>query len=194
MTAKSRKCFEKLHLWAIIILACVIVVVVVGVPVGVKLSAPPDPEGFEKVLLGEKVAWIMLVNDTKENWYHNFNNSIEACLKLGSELWDVRGGESEWKVFLETMKVNHSKELKFGIWINGRTMEDCEDLDEVCEKKAAEGRGLPVVWPDNRTSTYSRLADKNGDDECIKFNDREDIWKSTSCTKGNWALCVIRRG
>lgn len=157
----------------------------------VKFECPKD-DGFTNIQYGN--LRIKFVYNENDEWYYDLDDSLKECEKLGAELWDVREGVAEWEKVINYVKINHTKELMYGIWINGNVTEDCNGPDAECEQKARDGKGVPITWPVNHTTPFSRLDKKVSTNACIMFSNKDDLlWKSVDCANSNfWAICVKR--
>ena len=59
----------------------------------------------------------LFVEDVINDEYYNFQDAKNACIKLGSSLWEIADGKPEWDAVIQIAK----KLNKSSMWINART-------------------------------------------------------------------------
>lgn len=182
---QNNKTYVVTFLIGIIVVIVFVAIFVIGIVFGAFSSEPrcQDDDGFEKLKT------VRFKFAKRANW----NTSVEACMNLNAELWEVKGGREEWEDVLDSLKTNHTTKLDQDIWLNGKSNINCDKTYTECESKARDGKGVPVFWASrHNNSSYSRLVTKAGQNSCIKFSSEDDfIWFSTDCNnKYIWALCV----
>lgn len=175
-----------------------------GGETSVDSGTPCDAGGFQPVeyaVVGDdgkpwkRTVWLKFDRNEAEYWYFYHSRSVQHCLGLDAELWDVRDGEEEWNAVVDFARAGYQEILDYGVWIDGKVNATCDAPVAECTARALAGHGLPITWPTPHSTNFSRLGFKVRGYECVYFDSKDAlIWKSVDCSNTSaWTLCV-RRG